>query len=147
MKLKTLLQKYDALKEEEREAVRLEDAKKAYADLRKELLRAGYSNDEITEFLYALVRLASSADREADKEEYQLFVNATGATMPEEEFLELIKHGHDEAYVSSIDQVVDSLRSEAKRAALAFVACLLVSDRDLSPAEEELFAKLAKSRE
>lgn len=142
MKLETLLKKYAALDEKEVEAVKLEDAKKAYADLRKEMLRKGYSQDEITSFTFSLVRLASSIDREADKEEYELFVKATDAKLSQGEFIELVKHGYEKNFVDTMNQIVDSFRTEAKNAALRFVACFLVSDKELTPTEKELFKLL-----
>ena len=143
MLLEELLKKYaEASYDEKREAMRLEDAQKAFNDLKKEMLKAGYSEKEAVSFVYSLVRIASGSDHEADEEEYNLFVAATGLEITTGEFYGLIKHGFDKEFVDSVDQIVDSLSHEAKDAALRFVACFLFADKEISDVEREMFKKL-----
>ena len=143
MLLEELLEKYaKASYDEKREAMRLADAQKAFNDLQKEMLKAGYKEQEVKAFVYSLVRLASGADHEADKEEYHLFVAATGFELSEGEFYGLVKHCFDAEFVDSVDQIVDSLAPAAKDAALRFVACFLVADREISKVEKNVFKKL-----
>ena len=138
MKVKEFLESYKSLSYEEK----LAEAKKAYAELGARMQASGYSADEIDDFATMLVRLAAGADRHSSEAELKLFEEATGIKTDKYEFFAMNKNAASESFVSSMDEIVDSLKKEAKVAALRFVALFLVADNELSAKEKAIFDRL-----
>ena len=138
MKVKELLANYKSLSFEQK----LEEAKKAYAELGARMQASGYSADEIDDFATMLVRLAAGADKHSSAEELELFEKATGIKTDKYEFFSMNKNAGEEAFVSAIDEIVDSLKKETKAAAVKFVALFFVVDNELSDKEKALLARL-----
>lgn len=138
MKLNELLDSYKSLSFEQK----LAEAKVAYKDLGTRMQAAGYSADEIDDFATMLVRLAAGADKHSSEKELELFEKATGIDTDEYEFFAMNKNAADESFVSAIDEIVDSLKADAKEAALRFVALFFVADNELSAKEKALLARL-----
>ena len=138
MKIQELLDNYKSLTFEQK----LAEAKVAFADLGARMQEAGYSPKDVKDFATMLVRLASGADKHASEQELDLFEKATGIDTDEYEFFSMNKRAGEEAFVSAIDEIVDSFGFGAKEAALRFVALFFVADNELSPKEEQLLARL-----
>lgn len=138
MKVKEVLANYKNLSFEQK----LEEAKKAYAELGARMQAAGYSADEIDDFATMLVRLAAGADKHSSAEELKLFEEATGIKTDKYEFFAMNKNAGEESFVSAVDEIVDCLKKEAKASAVRFVALFFVVDNELSDKEKALLARL-----
>ena len=129
----------------EKKALEIEnEGKKLFEALLGQMIRLGYSRDEADDFAALLVRLACGADNVASKEEYELFGKCTGVELTIHEFYDLIKGGDEEAFVASMDEIVDGLDFAAKKAALDFVKFFLDADEKLPEREAKLLSRLAK---
>lgn len=127
-----------------KKALEIEAAgKKLFEGLLSEMERLGYSRDEADDFAALLVRLSCGADNVASKEEYELFGKVTGVELSIHEFYDLIKGGDEEAFVASMDEIVDGLDAGARKAALDFVKFFLDADEKLPASEGKLLARLA----
>ena len=138
MKVKELLEGLKGLSYEQK----LAEAKKAYADLGREMQAAGYPQKEVEAFATMLVRLAAGADRHSSESELKLFEEATGIDTDKYEFFAMNKNAASESFVSAMDEIVDSLKAQAKAAALRFVAVFFVVDNELSAKELEVLTRL-----
>lgn len=138
MKVKELFKNFESLSYEQK----LAEAKSAYDELRARMKVAGYSQKDVEAFATMLVRLAAGADKNSHEMELRLFEESTGIDTDEYEFFAMNKNAGEEAFVEAIDQVVDSLKKEAKQAALKFAALFFVVDNELTDKEKELFARL-----
>jgi len=130
---------FEAKMQAEREAERLAKNRKSYDELVKAMSELGYKKEEIEQFVLMLVRLASGSDYEADEGEYKLLMEITGLRLSEGEFYGLVKHAVDEAFISGVDQIVDSLSAEGKAAALDLFELFLRADDELTPEEARIY--------
>lgn len=138
MKIEQLFAEYKNLNKEQL----IQKGREAYAKFGELMDRKGYNEKEIVQFATMLVRLAAGADRYGSDEELALFQEVTGIETDKFEFALMAKNADDEAFVSAIDEIVDSLDKDAKDAALRFAAIFFASDNKLGKKEIALFERL-----
>ena len=102
----------------------------------------GIADDDFVEFTIYLVRLGVSADRMLTQAEYDLWHNAFRVALSPQQFHDMTNGGAAPEFIEKMDQLVDSLDEETKKAACTIVMCFIAIDGEVTDTEFDLLVKL-----
>lgn len=117
---------------------KIESAKKAFAELKGEMAKIGYSEDDATAISCLLIRTAIEADGFASDKEVELYREVVGIKDEKNQSLGLVKLGLDRGLILTVDRMVDGLSAPAKAAALKLVEAFIDADNVRTKSEQEL---------
>ncbi len=122
---------------------RINVGRKAVSDIVKVLENRGVKNtDEQLSFLFNLIKLFVSADRNCSNDELKLINGILSTNISYDDFYDLTNNGSNPEFVENFNDLIDVLTEDEKTSIILFGLCIIAADDEITASEQKLFMRI-----